>query len=161
MVKWKCGIITFLVALLLSATSGCKTTGYTYRVETPTVTFGTIEKIESLVIEKGYVLTAKEKLRYEGAPDNDVTTIFQKRFDHPEWWRYIVFVTEFYVKDTERLPPRQVRIDVYNHNVGLVVPEIKAEIDSLGELISKAVVEEVGAPNVRIQRLEWGPPGGI
>lgn len=145
-------------AILFLWTSGCKTTGYIVRVETAAITYDAFAHVESLLSRRGYNMVVKEKKRYEGAADNDLTTVFEKKYDAPEPWRHTIFVAFFYEKNISDNRALHLRVDVYNHYVGIVVPEIKMEIESVGDLIFRAIANQVGESNVRIERIEWGPP---
>lgn len=160
MIKIEFVIAVFFAASVSLMLGGCKTTGYTFRVETATVTYGTIAQIETLLSKNGYSLLVKERPRYKGAATNDLITVFQKEFEYPERWRHLVFVALFYVRDAKDGNPQQIRVDVYNDNVALLVPEIQAEIDSIGNSIYQMISSEVGKTKVQIKHLEWGPPRG-
>jgi hypothetical protein len=167
-------IASFIITLLLAA-GGCKTTGYNVRLETASLDYRVISQLETTLISRGYKIKSREALRYSGAAPNDVSTLlvkqyskeeiiqgsdrstvgdFQKKYNEERFWT--VFITLSYLKDAPTVT--RVNIVIYNHFIGGISPKIKAEIDSIGDLIYAELVHNVGKEHVKIERKEWGPP---
>lgn len=141
--------------------SGCKTTGYVVRVEADFINSSIIPEIDTMLLKKGYELKFKERKRCEGASPNDVNTLFIKKFgdsDKKDWVRYLLYVDLFYVKDVSNNIAHHLDVHIYNHHVALLVPEIKTEIDNIGDLLYEDIASKVGKEKVKIERKEWGPP---
>ncbi len=171
-------IISLIIVGVFLGTAGCTTTGYTVRIETDTLEYSASSRIVAMLTSKGYSVGYRERVRYKGADLNDVSTFLEKRFsrervihgvnpnnmkayfekrynDERYWW---VGITLLYVRDTSHNVVRHVSVDIYNYFIGGISPEMRTEIDQIGDLLYEDLTSTVGRDNVRIERKEWGPP---
>ena len=86
----------------------------------------------------------------------DVYTLLKKDITNKQHEDILVMIS--FTKDESSNNANNFKVAIYNHFVGSIVPEIKNEIDELGDLVFKHLSNTLGADNVIISRKEWGPP---
>lgn len=160
-------IILFILLSFFVGIAGCKTTGYKRIIETASINYSNLLQIETMLIAKGFQIVtyktekgdvAEWKERSVGHPryPNEVYTFLLKKLSDEAYWFVDVYV--YYVKDIQNNAAHHVRIDVGNIYKGLIVPEIRAEVDKIGDLLYEDIASKVGKEKVTIERREWGPP---
>ncbi|MDN3512683.1 MAG: hypothetical protein NG784_15445 [Candidatus Jettenia sp.] len=158
---------TLILISLIFCIAGCKTTGYKKIIETASISYSDLLQIETILMDKGFQIVAyktekgdmaewKEKNVEHPRYPNEVYTFLLKKLSDEAYWFVDVYV--YYVKDIQNNTANHVQIDVGNIYKGLIVPEIKAEIDSIGDLLYQDLANKVGKEKVTIERREWGPP---
>lgn len=146
-----------IVLLILFMAAGCKTTGYQVKVDVKSpISHDTVSKAESSVVGSGYWMKEREKVVYGVNNPNRVSTLFEKKRskkDHDD-----ILVMFIYTKDTQTNTVQDFSALIYNHFLGDVVPDIKSEIDDLGNVLYKEFSSTFGTAMVTIDRKQWGPP---
>ncbi|UJS17973.1 MAG: hypothetical protein L3J17_02655 [Candidatus Jettenia sp.] len=167
--------ILILISLIFCI-AGCKTTGYTLRIKTEVLGYSEIDQMEAILENNGYDMESRGGNR--STNPNEVIIFFEKKFSREKvvngidpkdlkkyfekiyneeryWW---VDVNLSYVKDISGDIVQHLRVDVYNQFIGGISPDLKAEINSIGDLLYQDLANKVGKEKVTIERREWGPP---
>lgn len=147
----------FLALVVIFYLAGCRTTGYDVKLESDMlISYSAVGRIESLLANKGFRVMYREKERYGADNPRDVSTFLIKHMGTDEHSNILIVL--FYMKDETSENAHHFRIAIYNHFVGLKDPEIKDEIDALGDLIYRELSQVLREQNLKLNRKEWGPP---
>lgn len=155
-----------LLLVVFLSTTACKKTGYSLTLTTELMAYSNIEHIERLLqnreyrfgnyrSEKGALAVWKERAvqvpRYRG----EVYSLLDRRIDaRPD---SLVQVYLLYVKDSAGDAAAHCRIIIENPFTGLIRPEVKSEIDNLGDSVYQEL-EAKGVQGLKIERKEVSPP---
>jgi hypothetical protein len=149
-------ISCFFLTALFVFVSGCAREGYFVTLNTNQIGYGDLKQIESKLLDEGYKVEWEERAvknyRYPG----EVYTLLHKLLkDKPFYWVdiYLLYVRES--KDNLAFYPR---IDIGNIYQGLIIPDVKIEIDRLGDSIYREIADKVGEEKVKIERRAVVPP---
>ena len=143
------GIFIFFIMFCLA---GCKTTGYTVTVATDKIDYSQISGIRKVLESENFKIGFKEKEML----DSRVQTCFDKKLHEEAYWFIDACIR--YAKDDEKKIAQQFEIVFSNIYIGLITPEIKSQIDDLGNEFRDYLGKIVGKENVTIESREWGPP---
>lgn len=159
-----------LLAALLFSAAGCtvelpvelplevcmkKGWGYEVRVEADKAGSNDLKRIVYNLTARGFEVDWYDEvveLRYKG----EVNTALYKELsagDHP-----FINVMIYYVNAAGGDIVEYPKIDIGNPYRGSASPELKAEIDSYGDLVVAELAASVGRTNVRIERNLMDPP---
>jgi hypothetical protein len=78
--------------------------------------------------------------------------LFEKKLTDEPYNTVYVFI--YYVKDVPNNIADNLRIDVNNVYKGMTKPELKNEIDKIGDLVYQELIDKIGKENVAIGRKE-------
>ena len=166
----------FILISLFVCMAGCRTTGYTVRITTDTLEYNEVLRLEAMLANKEYNVRWREKIDNSADPEvmtllkkefsrekviqgvdpKDVKVYFERRYNEERYWWVAINLS--YVKDVSNNKIRNVRVDIYNQFIGGISPEIKTEIDNIGDLIYQDLAIKIGKEKVTIEHREWGPP---
>lgn len=151
------GVLGVFLAMSFFATSGCdlwmlgsEKTGYRIKIETDQLKYGDLKRIEELLAAKGYKVRFRERIKTQSHPD-EVYSSFKKTFI-AKGNEEVVDIYLHYVKDESNNLCRHLWVDVKDWVRGGIVPELKAEIDDVGNLIYQEIVTKVGKEQVAVKR---------
>ena len=135
---------------------GCAREGYIVRMETNQARYGDLKQIESKLSDQGYKVQWEERpvenYRYPG----EVYTLLHKLLqDKPFYW---VDIYLLYVKEEKTDLALYPRIDIGNIYRGLIIPEVKIEIDRLGDSVYQDLSDKAGKQKVKMDRRAVVPP---
>jgi hypothetical protein len=102
--------------------------------------------------DKGFETIAWEKRTDMSKYPDEVYTIFQKKISSKPY--HLVSIDLTYVKDIPNNIVRNVKVDVHNVYKGMTVTELRDEIDRIGDLIYRELIDRVGERNVAIESKE-------
>ena len=152
--------------LLLFCLFGCHKTGYRITITTVHLRYSVIQQLESALNKKNFQVASylnekgdmaawrERKVGFPKHPDEVYTYLLKTMGDE----RYaLVQVFLNYVKNADDTV-NNLELRVENMYTGFIMLDVKAEIDSIGNLCYQALVDEVGKENVMIERKEVSPP---
>lgn len=146
--------------------SGCQKTGYRITMTTARLNYSAVQQIETILNEKSFQVATylddkgditawrERKVGFPRYP-GEVYTYLSKKLGDEKYSFVQVFLT--YVKNADDTVTR-VEIRVENMYAGLIISEVKAETDRIGDLIYQELSNIVGKENVKIERKEVSPP---
>lgn len=135
--------------------SACEKTGYVIELTTNHISYSDVQQFETVLTAKDFKLGWRERTvetRYPG----EVYTVFGKELSDKAYSFVEVYL--YYVKDAANDRANHLLIRIVNRHAGLIIPEVKAEIDRMGDLIYQELSGVVGKENVKIERKEVSPP---
>jgi hypothetical protein len=149
-------ISCFALTVLFVLAFGCAREGYFVTLNTNQIGYGDIKQIESKLLVDGYKVEWEERAvknyRYPG----EVYTLLHKLLkDKPFYW---VDIYLLYVKEEKNDLALYPRIDIGNIYQGLIISDVKIEIDRLGNSVYRELADKVGEKKVKIERRTVVPP---
>ena len=152
-------ISSFLVGCLIFA-AGCdlyiagnEKKGYRVEIKTEHISNDDLSQIEEILVDEGYVIVFSERSISEGygVPryPGEVYSHFRKTLKENS---YPVDVYISYVKDTSNNVVRSPWIMMENWFQGGIVPEVRNEIDRVGDLIYHELTERLDKERVSLVR---------
>jgi hypothetical protein len=129
---------------------GSEKTGYKINIETDQLRYSDLKHIEDLLVARSYKVIFKEKQKNRTHPD-EVYSLFTKTFIVKKNEEAVDVYLHF-VKDESNNFSRHVLIGMRNWVRGGVVPQLKTEIDDIGDLIYQEIVNKIGKEHVTVKR---------
>ena len=130
------------------------------------MSYSDVKQIETILKEKNFKLGTyldeqggmniwlERKVDFPKYPA-EVYTYLSKKMGEKKYAFVQVYIN--YVKNSSPVV-NHVEIRVENMYAGLIIPEIKTEIDSIGTLLYQELINKIGRENVRLERKEVSPP---
>lgn len=149
-------IVWFVLIVLIGFMSGCVMIGYAVIVNTKQVRYDDLQHIRKRLEEEGYKTVIWERKKDMPKYVDEVHSLFEKKLGSKRY--YVVSVHLSYVKDKPRNIVHNLEVDVRNIREGMLVGQLKEEIDRTGDLMYQELVDKVGEENVVIKRIEIHHP---
>lgn len=149
-------IICYFLIVLATFVSGCAKTGYMIIMETNQIRYDDLKRIEARLLDKGFKIGWEERTVQVNRYPGEIYTFLTKLLSDKRYYSVEVYL--FYVKEPKNNLALYPKIDIANIYKGMVIPEVKNEINYIGNLIYQELVDRVGKGNVKIERKEVKPP---
>lgn len=145
------------VVILFACLIGCDKTGYRVTIEIDEIRYSDLLEVETLLTEKGFKTQWRERKVDVPKFPNEIYSFFEKKLNDKPYFFVAVLIT-FVKEGISDSIGKHLSISIENWYKGKIIPEIKSEIDNLGDQIYQELVSKVGKENVRIERKEVSPP---
>jgi hypothetical protein len=132
--------------------AGCEKIGYMVTINTEQIKYDNLQKIGRMLEEKEFKKEVEERKASLSKYSDEVCIIFQKKVSSKPY--HLVNIDLTYVKDKPNNIARNVKVDVHNIYKGMTVTELRDEIDRIGNLIYRELIDRVGEKNVTIESKE-------
>jgi hypothetical protein len=144
--------VRFILIILFVLIFGCERAGYIVTIDTNYIKYSDIQQIARMLNEKGFKTVDWEGKKYMPKYSDKVYILFEKKLGSEPYCLVDVYFD--YVKDIPNDIAHNLRIDVLNIYRGMTTTELKDEIDKIGDLVYRELVDKVGKENVVMERKE-------
>lgn len=152
------------IIALLCLSSGCQSQffrgekkGYRITLKTMGIGLDQIAHLESVLTDRGYGAPRQRSLPEKNRPDRVIDDMLLRMSSNPH---YVVYIAITYDKELASRKALNLTVSINNDIEGAVIPEIKGEIDTVGDLIYEFLSSEAGKENVKQERFLTYPPWG-
>ncbi|MDA8160022.1 MAG: hypothetical protein M0T76_04790 [Desulfobacteraceae bacterium] len=159
-------IVFIIVTLFCCCITGCEKTGYRIKIDIKSLEYSDILQLETMLKKENFQLGSyrdekgvsniwrERKVGFPKYPGEVYTYLSRKLGEQKYAFVQVYF---HYVKNSAPVVTH-VEIRVENMYAGLIIPEIKTDIEKIGSLIYQELTSKVGVNNVEIERKEVSPP---
>jgi len=144
--------IWFIWAILVVLMVGCEKTGYMVIISSNRIKYDDLQQIGRMLEDKGFKAVVWERKKDVPKYPGEIYTLFEKKLSSKPYDVVDVYLN--YVKDIPGNFAHNLMIDVSNVYKGMTITELKYEIDNIGDLIYRELVDKVGKENVVIEGKE-------